>query len=261
MNKKPILRLATTIAIAMSGALSVTMAVPAYATDLTDVFGVVDRINKQAITSQGRIDALTEETRQLFNEYKTVLKEVDGLKVYNQQLERQVLSQEKEMGELAAAIDKVTVIERQITPLMLRMIDGLEQFVGLDVPFLKDERDARVNRLREIMDRADVAVSEKFSQVLRAYQIENDYGRTLEAYGDTIEVDGAERIVDVLKVGRISLMYQTADGSETGVYDTNARAWTVLDDSYTAPVRTGIRMARKQVSQDLLTVPVIAPGE
>ena len=257
MNTKPILRLATAIAVAISAA----MAIPAQATDLTDVFRVVDRVNKQAITSQGKIDALTEETRQLFNEYKTVLKEIDGLRVYNQQLERQVLSQEKEMGELAGAIDKVTVIERQITPLMLRMIDGLEQFVGLDVPFLRKERDERINRLREIMDRADVAVSEKFSQVLRAYQIENDYGRTLEAYSDTITVDGTERIADILKVGRISLMYQTSDGSETGVYDTSAKAWKVLDDSYTAPVRTGIRMARKQVSQDLLTVPVIAPGE
>ena len=155
----------------------------------------------------------------------------------------------------------MTVIERQITPLMLRMIDGLEQFVSLDVPFLLEERNARVNRLREIMDRADVAVSEKFSQVLRAYQTENDYGRTIEAYGDSIQVDGTDRIVDVLKVGRISLMYQTADGSETGVYNTSAGAWEKLDDSYTAPVRTGIRMARKQVSQDLLTVPVIAPGE
>lgn len=257
MNKKPILRLTTAVALATT----MVMAVPAQATDLSDVFGVVDRVNKQAITSQSKIDALTEETRALFNEYKTVLKEVDGLKVYNQQLERQVLSQEKEMGELSSAIDKVTVIERQITPLMLRMIDGLEQFVGLDIPFLRDEREQRVNRLREIMDRADVAVSEKFSQVLRAYQIENDYGRTLEAYSDTITVDGSERIVDILKVGRISLMYQTSDGSETGVYDTNSRSWQVLNDSYTAPVRTGIRMARKQVSQDLLTVPVIAPGE
>jgi len=231
MNKKPILRLAKAVAFATSAALTAVMAVPAQATDLTDVFGVVDRINKQAVQSQGKIEARTEETRQLVNEDKTVLKEIDGLKVYNAQLERQVLSQEKELGELAAAIDKVTLIERQITPLMLRMIDGLEQFVGLDVPFLLEERKERVERLREIMDRADVAVSEKFSQVLRAYQIENDYGRTLEAYSGTIMVDGSERIVDLLKVGRISLMYQTSDGSETGVYDTIARGWKTLDDS------------------------------
>ena len=253
MMKNSIVRLATSAALAV-GMASV---VPAQAANLDDVFRVVDRINSQAQTSQGKIDALTEQTRSLFNEYKTVLKQIDGLKVYNAQLERQVLSQEKELRDLASAIDEVTIIERQITPLMLRMIDGLEQYVGLDMPFLLTERTDRVSRLREIMDRADVAVSEKFSQVMRAYQIENDYGRTMEAYSDTISVAGSERIVDVLKVGRVSLMYQTQDGSETGMWNASNKAWEPLGDSYTAPVRTGIRMARKQISQDLLVVPVL----
>ncbi|MEM7218899.1 MAG: DUF3450 domain-containing protein [Pseudomonadota bacterium] len=255
MNKV-IFRQALILAVTLGGVL----AMPAQATNLTDVFRVVERINKQAISSQAKIDALTDQTRQLFNEYKTVLKEIDGLKVYNQQLERQVLSQEKEMNDLSSAIDKVTVIERQITPLMLRMIDGLEQFVNLDLPFLTGEREDRLNRLREMMDRADVAVSEKFSQIMRAYQIENDYGRTLEAYTDTIEVEGSERIVDVLKFGRLSLMYQAQDGSETGMYNPETRQWQALDDSYTAGVRNGIRMARKQVSLDLMTIPVVGQG-
>ena len=239
--------------------LGASFALPAQATDLKDVFGVVDRINRQAITSQGKIDALTEQTRQLFNEYKTVLKQIDGLKVYNAQLERQVLTQEKEMRDLSESIDKVTIIERQITPLMLRMIDGLEQFVSLDLPFLATEREERINRLREIMDRADVAVSEKFNQVMRAYQIENDYGRTMEAYEGDIEIEGSTRTVDLLKVGRISLMYQNLDGSETGWWDANAGAWVPLDDSYTGPVRNAIRMARRQISQDLITIPVLGP--
>lgn len=251
--KNSIVRLAASATLA-AGMASV---VPAQAADLNDVFRVVDRINNQAQTSQGKIDALTEQTRTLFNEYKTVLKQIDGLKVYNAQLDRQVQSQEKELRELAASIDEVTVIERQITPLMLRMIDGLEQYVSLDMPFLLSERTDRVARLREIMDRADVAVSEKFSQVMRAYQIENTYGRTMEAYSDTISVGGTDRIVDVLKVGRVSLMYQTQDGSETGMWNSANKAWETLDDSYTAPVRTGIRMARKQISQDLLVVPVL----
>lgn len=253
MMKNSIVRLATSAALAVG----VASVVPAQAANLDDVFRVVDRINSQAQTSQGKIDALTEQTRSLFNEYKTVLKQIDGLKVYNAQLDRQVQSQEKELRDLASSIDEVTIIERQITPLMLRMIDGLEQYVGLDMPFLLKERTDRVSRLREIMDRADVAVSEKFSQVMRAYQIENDYGRTMEAYSDTISVGGNDRIVDVLKVGRVSLMYQTQDGSETGMWNSKNNAWEPLNDSYTAPVRTGIRMARKQISQDLLVVPVL----
>jgi cell division protein FtsB len=230
------------------------------ATTLNDIYAVSDRINAQAKRSQAKIDALTEETRKLLGEYKTVLKEIEGLRVYNRQLEKQIGNQETEMTKLASSIDQVTLIERQITPLMLRMIDGLQQFVDLDLPFLLDERSDRIERLREMMERADVAVSEKFSQILRAYQIENEYGRTMEAYGDTINVGGTELKADVLKVGRVALVYQTPDGEATGRWDAAAEQWEELDDSYTAPVRNGIRMARKQLSVDMLPLPVQVPG-
>ncbi len=231
----------------------------AHAATLADIYQVAERINQQAKVSQAKIDALTEETRQLLNQYKTVLKQIEGLRVYNRQLDKQVAAQNEEMRQLAQSIDEVTVIERQITPLMLRMIEGLEQFVGLDIPFLLDERYSRIETLRSTMDRADVAVSEKFSQVLRAFQIENEYGRTMEAYADTIEIDGVARKVDVLKVGRVSLVYQTPDGEETGMWNSATGAWEPLDDEYTTPVRNGIRMARKQLSVDMLTLPITGP--
>jgi hypothetical protein len=234
---------------------------PVSAAALSDIYQVAERINQQARQNQSRVDALTEETRELLNEYKTVLKEIEGLRVYNGQLERQIGSQERELQQLARSIDEVTVIERQITPLMMRMIDGLEQFVELDLPFLLDERRERVETLRAMMDRADVAVSEKFSQILQAYQIENEYGRTMESYGDTITIDGTPRRVDVLKMGRIVLVYQSPDGEITGFYNPITSAWEELDDSYNTPVRNGIRMANQQLSVDLLSLPVRGPEE
>ena len=255
MNRYRINSLAA-VALLSAGAFAASNAAAA---TLEDIFSVVERINGQARASQGKIDALTEETRELYHDYKTVLKEIEGLRVYNRQLERQIANQGTEMGQLAESIDRVTVTERQITPLMLRMIDGLEQFVELDLPFLIEERRDRIQRLREIMERADVAVSEKFSQVLRAYQIENEYGRTMEAHSRTIEVDGGERVVDVLKMGRVALVYQTSDGDETGMWNHEERRWQRLDDEYITPVRNGIRMARKQLAPNMLILPIKVP--
>ncbi len=257
MKRHSILRRAAVLATGLGCVVGAT----AGAATLDDIFAVADRINAQARTSQGKIEALTEETRDLYTEYKLVLDEIEGLRVYNRQLERQIADQDRELSQLSESIDRVTVIERQITPLMLRMIDGLEQFVDLDLPFLLAERRDRVERLRTIMDRADVAVSEKFSQVLQAYQIENEYGRTMEAYGDTIDVDGTNYIVDVLKMGRVALVYQTSDGELTGMWNDSDRRWEALGDEYTAPVRNGIRMARQQLAPGLLILPVINAPE
>ena len=130
------------VAALLSAACAVLAGTVSAAT-LNDVFAVAEQLNAQARQSQAKIDALTDETRQLLGEYKTVLKEIEGLRVYNRQLDKQIANQQAEMAQLAASIDEVTVIERQITPLMMRMIDGLEQFVDLDLPFLTNNADIR----------------------------------------------------------------------------------------------------------------------
>ena len=104
-------------------------------------------------------------------------------------------------------MDQVDVINRQIFPLMERMIEGLERSIKLDVPFLMEERTGRVDSLKDIMERSDVSVAEKFRKVMEAYQIENDYGTTVDEYAETIELDdGSKRSYNVLRVGRIGLV-------------------------------------------------------
>lgn len=233
----------------------------AVASQLDTILSTANEIHDQARRSQTRIDQLSDEARRLLQDYRTVIKEIEGLRVYNRQLERQISAQEREKEELNESIETVTLIERQIMPLMLRMIDGLEQFVSLDVPFLLNERQERVDRLRDIMDRADVEVAEQFGQILNAFQIENEYGRTMEAYTDEIELDGRTLVVDFLRMGRVSLMYQTADGARSGVWNQRDRRWESLPASYTTPIRNGIRMARQQMSVDLIAIPVPGPVE
>jgi hypothetical protein len=141
----------------------------------------------------------------------------------------------------------------EILPLMQDMLATLGQFVELDVPFLLDERRERVKKLNDMMPRADVTVSEKFRRIVEAYQVEIDYGRTIESY--TGNLDGKD--VSFLRVGRVSLLYQTPDGKETGYWDRDKKGW-VSDDSYADGVREGLKVARKQTSPDLLIVPIQA---
>ncbi len=145
-------------------------------------------------------------------------------------------------------------------PLMIRMLDGLEQFIELDKPFLLDEREQRVNRLRALMERADVTLAEKFRRLTEAFQIENDFGRTIEVYKDALVLDGATLEVNILRLGRVGLYYQTNDASATGRWDEGAAQWTPLTDSASRnQVRQGIRIARKLVAPDLLLLEVPAP--
>jgi hypothetical protein len=228
-------------------------------TGLGDLLAVREEANQASAASQQRVDALSDETDALVAEYSRVLQQIDSLRVYNRQLDELVGSQEREKASLHSQIENVTVVGRQVTPLMLEMIDALGAFVALDMPFLPDERRERVAGLREMMDRSDVANSEKYRRILEAYQIENEYGRTLEAYRGELDRDGQPLTVDFLRVGRIALLYQTLDGREVGAWDAEEGRWVQLPASYRSAVREGLRIARKQAAPDLILIPAPAP--
>ena len=240
--------------------LAATLTLSAKASSVDAVINVTDAKTTTAQKSQQKIDSLADQTDELLQDYKTVNKQIDGLRVYNQRLEKQVANQLQRIADIEDSIDQVTVIQRQITPLIIRMIDGLEQFVNLDVPFHVAERKERIAFLRANIDRSDLSVAEKFRQVLEAYKIENEYGRKIDTYKGTVSIDGVDREVNFFRVGRVALMYQTTDLKISGSWDSAAGQFVKLDNSeYRNAIQKGLRIARKQASIDVLKVPVSAP--
>lgn len=240
----------------LASALSVSTAIAQDDEYLKPVVKAASEINESAEKSQVKINNITDQIDDKLQQFKTINKEIDGLVVYNTQLQKQIDSQVQEMADLNKAIDEVSVIERQITPLMIRMIEGLEQFVALDIPFLPEERANRIADLKYMMDRADVAPSEKFRRVMEAYQVEMDYGRTMEAYSGLHTISGQERDVEFLRVGRTALIYQTRDGSQQGTWNKQTRQWEELPNSYKSNITKGLRMAKKQMAPEVLMMPV-----
>lgn len=226
---------------------------------LKPVVDAAAEINTEAKKSQVRVETIADSTQGRIQQYKQISRQIEGLEVYTYQLQKQIDNQNREKAELHASVDEVSVIERQITPLMLRMINSLDKFIELDVPFLPEERAERLASLEQLMERANVDVSEKFRRVMEAFQIEADYGRNIEAYNGSMTVNGQPQDVEFLRIGRLTLIYKTRDGSQMGLWDQQQQQWQELDQSYATDVREAIRIARKQLAPDLLMLPVPAP--
>jgi hypothetical protein len=211
--------------------------------------------------SQERINNIVEGTRSLEDQYRAINKEIDGLKVYNRLMRAQVEGQGAVLEDIGLSMDQVDVINRQIFPLMERMIDALGQSVELDIPFLLKERRERVANLETIMSRSDVSVAEKFRKVMEAYQIENDYGTTIEDYEQSISLDGGAttRSYNMLRIGRVGLYFQSDDTNITGRWDVSSGDW-VEDNSARNEVRKGLRVARQLIAPELINIPVQAAG-
>lgn len=223
---------------------------------LKSIVDEVNEANKLAQASQTTIDGVQDETSEIFNDYRAVLKTNAGLRAYNAQQQRVITKQEEEIAKIKTSIGQIDEIKRQITPLMLDMIGDLADFIEADVPFLLDERRDRIDSLRDVMDNPNVSDPERFRVVLEAYKTEVQYGRTLVAYEDALE-DG--RTVNFVRLGRIGFYYQTKDTTETRVWSNETNSWETLGAEFTGPVRQLIRMAQKRTQSDVTVLPIAAP--
>ena len=215
--------------------------------------------NEDGAASQKRVEATADATDSLISEFRLTNKKIESLNIFNRQLSAVIVSQNEELESLQRQIDGVEEVGRAVTPLMLKMIDSLDRFIELDVPFLAEKRKARIDGLRVLMRRSDVADAERYRRILEAYQVENDFGRTIEAYAGTVQKDGADVPVDFLRIGRIGLLYQTRDGAEVGAWNHKEGVFEPMDSSYFNWVAEGLRVAKKQSAPQLIRIPLPQP--
>lgn len=231
-----------------------------HAQSVDDVLNEASGIAPAAAAGQGQIDGIDDATTRLFDEFQVVAKQVEGLKVYNAQLQLQIDDQERQIANLDRSIDEASIMGVQIAPVMVEMIESLKQFIELDLPFHIDDRRDSIVRLEDNLGRSDITSAEKFRQILEVYKIETDYGLNIETYPDTIVLNGTELDVNIFRVGRIAMMYQTLDEAVTGAWNANSRSWETIDSGeYGNAVSDGIRIARRQAAIDMLNLPIAAP--
>lgn len=215
------------------------------------------KINTNAAASQKRVTSLAQQTADLLAEYRAVVRETEALKIYNDQLEKVVNDQRAEVTSINRQLEGLEATNRGVVPLMLEMIDTLGQMIEADMPFRLAERRARVERLRNMMDQADVTTSEKYRRVMEAYQGELEYGRTTESYAESLPTTG--QTVDFLRVGRTLLVYQTSDQETTGWFNPTTRVYEELPARYRLEVKEGIAIAKNEKAPDLVVLPVPGP--
>ncbi len=238
----------------------ISISISAQARQLEEIQKIGEKKLREAEQSQIKIDKIVEGAQERLIKYRALLKQIEGLKVYNEQLSTQAAGQENLIKRFDESIAQVALIERQMLPLLTKMADSLTDYVELDIPFHVAERKERMAFVQDSLTAADVDVSEKFRQVIEAYQIENEYGRKIDTYQDIVTLNGTEQEVNVLRVGRIAMVCQSKDTKNSARWDHNSETWELLDNAtYRNAIRQGIKMAKKQTSIDILTLPIAAP--
>ena len=244
----------------MTAALLLLATSPVQSQEIEPILDTSRQTAEDTGQSQERIDELDSRTQQLLSDYRANLKQLEQLTRYNQSQQRQVDAQREEMASLERDINNIASLQRAMQPLMEDMVDALDQLIEADLPFLLTERRERVQRLQAAMDDPARTAAQRYRLVVEAYQIENEYGRTIEAYRGNIDVDGRlYENVEFLRIGRVALVFRTDDDETLKRFDPEAGAWVDLDMSFLSDIKTASRIAREQIPPDLMYLPVRAP--
>lgn len=222
-----------------------------------DVVGA--KITSSAAT-QEEITRLANSASSVYEEFSRENDTLEALLVLNAEWRQRIARQEAQIVELDESIANVEIVTREIPLLTQKMLASAEEFIELDYPFHLDDRRARVAFARDAITNPAVSIAERFRQVLVLYQTENSYGRTIETYPATIAIGGVDRDVNIVRIGRVALIYQTTDRQVTGAWDLNARAWVELPaGEYRTAVQTAIRVASQLDAPKIIDLPVQAP--
>jgi hypothetical protein len=104
--------------------------------------------------------------------------------------------------------------------------------------------------------RADITTAEKFRKVFEAYQIEADFGKTIENYPGYITLNSNEVAVDFFRLGRLGLFYRTPDGNETGFWNLDSNNWSHEGSSLDKNIKAALDISNRQSPPNFITLPL-----
>jgi len=243
----------------LSGVCCVLMSTNLYSESLNKSIQITEKGNTHSQKVQTKIDGLVQKKDILYGEFKALSNELKSLTQYNKELKEIVTSQDQEKVSLTKQIKNIDETKRDILPLIRNMLSSLEEFVNSDTPFLYKERTARVQRLKELIKRSDVTVASKYKAVIEAFEIENEYARTIETYNDILTYNNLSKNVKFLRLGRVAFYYVSEDNKECAIWDNQTKGWVELDSSYTHKLNEAIKVASNKSIPKLLSVPMFTP--
>jgi hypothetical protein len=234
----------------------ILLPVPLMADNLNSATKATVKNHQRSEQSQAHINSLSSETQNTTDEYISNERQADLAQAYNDQISNMIHSQEKEIATLKSQILSIDEIDKAVLPMLNAMTEKMALFVENDTPFLPQERKQRVQRLKNTLQRADVSVAEKYRQILEAYKVEVDYGRSLEAYRGELLGQPKPREVTFLRLGRTALYYQTINGLSSALWLNKSQQWQVLNKKQNRSLSKAIKIAQKQSIPKLLSLPM-----
>jgi len=244
--------------IIVAAAFVTLLALPA-AAQTGDADGLEDKVEgtvDQARETQQQLDEWAGTREELELRYRTAKANVAYLRERLARQQDKAAALDDAVAELNRRLDESGRLNAVIEDTLSVVLGRLERAVARDLPFLPEERGARLAGLRRELAEPDVGAAEKLRRLLEALMIEAQYGETVEVTPRTVTISGEEIHADVLRIGRLALFWRSPDGKRVGTWDPVAGQWTELGGGDSRTIGRAMEMATRMRPVELIALPL-----
>ncbi|MBE0567797.1 MAG: DUF3450 domain-containing protein [Krumholzibacteria bacterium] len=228
-----------------------------------DAEGLQDQVGgtvDEARRTQQELDQWSGDRGALEMRYRTAKANLAYLKERRARQQEKARALDDAVAELDRRLDESGRLQAVIQDTLSAVLGRLEAAVARDLPFLPEEREARLAGLRRELAEPGTQPGEKLRRLLEALMVEAQYGETVEVAPRTVAIGNEEIHADVLRIGRLALFWRSPDGKRVGTWDPAAGGWTELDGG-ARTIGRAMEMATRMRPVELIALPLgrIAP--
>jgi hypothetical protein len=196
------------------------------------------------------------EKEKLNAQFEQLLQDKKYLQQQKLDLQQELATTWKRISSKEKQLRDIEQISEQIRPFLDTLVTELKMEINNSLPFLMTERTLRLEKLESLLTIPEVSISEKYRKVMEALLVEAEYGFTIEARQETIEITGNKRLVNIFRLGRLSLFYQSLDRKECGFYNIAENLWQPLKAKYNHDIHNALAIAAKQQPAEIISLPL-----
>jgi hypothetical protein len=208
------------------------------------------------LDTQKKEDAWAGEKAKLMARYRSLKANKEYLEKVKLKTEKTLTVQKALVDETERKIKEAARIREELQTYLESVVTRLEESIKKDLAFLSKERSVRLTSIKQTLEQPDRTGAEKYRRVMEALQIETGYGNTVEVYQETIEFVEQKTLMDILRVGRLSVFCQTPDGKVVGHFDRETEKWVSLPSKYRRDINKAVEMARRERTIELVKLPI-----
>ncbi|MFP4285156.1 MAG: DUF3450 domain-containing protein [Desulfovermiculus sp.] len=216
---------------------------------------VQEALQKQQAV-QKEVQAWSEEKRALVQEILSMQTEKKWLELQNEQHAAYIEQKENSIDRLEEQEEVAKSLRMELEPYLSEVVDKLEARVEADLPFLPQEREDRLQFIEQSLTEYGVSLSERLRRVLEAVSVEAGYGTSVEVNDRELDIDGSPVQAQVVRLGRVGLLYVTPDGGSAGMWDRKEQEWKSLDQDRAKEVQKTVDIIQERRVAELVTLPL-----